>query len=124
MLRAVLIICIILAAVIFLISGPASPITGFFWGLAIAAIEAAGFSFFFDRMSHGSLADLFRRYSMGAFIRIPILLAIFFCAAKFVLQGDARIGIIVGIGIGMAAFAVLSFKKLGTLAQKLQQARD
>lgn len=114
--------CSLAAAIIFVIAGPSSPATGFVWGLAIAAIEATGFSFFFDRMSHGSLAELFRRYAIGAFIRMPILLLLF--GAVAVVLRVHGIGLIVGVGIGMAGFAILSFKKVGALAHKLQQARE
>ena len=114
--------CIVVSVIILLVSGSSSPVTGFVWGVTIAVVEAVAFSFFFDRMAPGSLAEMFRKYSIGALIRIPLLLVLFGIVA--VLLKVHGIGLIVGVGVGMAVAAVLSFKKTARLASKLQQSRE
>ena len=113
--------CIIVALIILITVGSSSPATGFFFGIAIASLEAAGFSAFFDRMPRpAQMAALLRIYMLGAFIRIPLLLGLFFSVAVFLKVNG--FGLLAGTGIGMVGASVLSFRKMNRVAENLQQA--
>ena len=106
------------ALIILRVCGTTAAVTGFLWGIVIAQAESVLVATFFERLSASSLPEVFRRYLLGALIRIPLLIGMFACVV-FVIginRPPASWGLLVGIGIGFAIAGVLSFKKVGTVA--------